>query len=169
MNSCEIKYLRSKPYCMIHPGYLRLSNILMFLIVLIEQNNFFNILVSSSLMAQNSVDTSSNLTRLSHLQSNPRKKSKWTEKHHRSAPIQIAFGVMTYQRVNDFAEDTFKDFSRLMSRIYEDEFNHIYILHTDIKAQKSLRKTIEIDFCASKMNCYSIPSRSVTWAGKNVR
>ena len=85
----------------------------------------------------------------------------------REASIQLAFGVMTYERKSNSVVDTIGEFTRLMDQIYEDESNHIYILHTDIKCSQLLHDHIE-KFCYSKANCISIDPRSVTWGGISV-
>jgi Core-2/I-Branching enzyme len=85
----------------------------------------------------------------------------------RIAPIQLAYGVMTYERAGQPGEETIEDFMRLMNQIYEDADNHIYVLHTDLKS--SLFVTSHINaYCDSKVNCISIDSRSVTWGGVSV-
>ena len=85
----------------------------------------------------------------------------------RKAPIQLAFGIMTYERKNQAVENTIDDFHRLMSEIYEDDQNHVYVLHTDIKSSPLLHERIH-EYCHSKKNCISIASRSVTWGGISV-
>ena len=86
---------------------------------------------------------------------------------HRLAPVQIAFGVMTYERIGQPVEETIADFMRLMSQIYEDADNHIYVLHTDLKSSLPLISHMNA-YCDSKVNCISIESRSVTWGGVSV-
>ena len=94
------------------------------------------------------------------------------ESHHprtvpRIAPIQLAFGVMTYGRESQHVNETILDFMRLMNLIYEDEFNHIYVLHTDIKSDPLVLKYVD-EYCDVKPNCISINPRSVTWGGVSV-
>ena len=86
----------------------------------------------------------------------------------RKAPIQIAFGVMIFQRQSHTVDETIIDFQRLMNQIYEDEHNHIYVLHTDYKSEDALHVFIDDKYCQPKANCMSIESRSVTWAGITV-
>jgi Core-2/I-Branching enzyme len=86
---------------------------------------------------------------------------------HRIAPIQLAYGVMTYERVGQLAEETIQDFMRLMNQIYEDANNHIYVLHTDLKSSLFVISHVNA-YCDSKVNCISIDSRSVTWGGVSV-
>ena len=86
---------------------------------------------------------------------------------HRHAPIQIAFGIMVYQRSEQNISVAIADFDRLMSHIYEDEFNHVYVLHIDYKSDPLLRKHLN-EYCTLKSNCISIDSRSVTWGGISV-
>jgi hypothetical protein len=85
----------------------------------------------------------------------------------RHAPIQLAFGIMTYQKQNKHVEETVSDFMRLMNHIY-DENNHIYVLHNDLKSDPLLHERISNEFCKMKLNCISIQPRSVTWAGISV-
>lgn len=54
-----------------------------------------------------------------------------------------------------------------MSEIYEDDQNHVYVLHTDIKSSPLLHEHIH-QYCFSKKNCISIVPRSVTWGGVSV-
>ena len=86
---------------------------------------------------------------------------------HRSAPIQIAFGIMIYQKSDQNVTVTIADFVRLMNQIYEDESNHIYVLHTDYKSDPLLQMHIN-EYCTLRSNCISIESRSVTWGGISV-
>jgi hypothetical protein len=86
---------------------------------------------------------------------------------HRIAPIQLAYGVMTYERVGQPVEETIHDFMRLMNHIYEDANNHIYVLHTDLKSSLFVLSHINA-YCDPKINCISIDSRSVTWGGVSV-
>lgn len=86
---------------------------------------------------------------------------------YRKAPIQLAFGIMIYERQNQVVENTIEDFHRLLGEIYEDDQNHVYILHTDIKSSPLLHEHVH-KYCSSKKNCASIDSRSVTWGGVSV-
>lgn len=86
---------------------------------------------------------------------------------HRIASIQLAYGVMTYERVGQPAEETIEDFMRLMNQIYEDANNHIYVLHTDVKSSFVVISQINA-YCDARLNCISIDSRSVTWGGVSV-
>ena len=86
---------------------------------------------------------------------------------HRKAPIQLAFGVMTYEREGQSVNETINDFMRLMNQICEDEHNHVYILHTDYKSSSILLRHVD-NYCTTKPNCLSIFSRSVTWGGISV-
>ena len=86
----------------------------------------------------------------------------------RTAPVQIAFGVMTFHRNNDTINETLEDFYRLMNRIYEDESNHLYILHTDYSSPSRLHQRITNDFCSRRLNCLSIEPRIITWGGVSV-
>lgn len=85
----------------------------------------------------------------------------------REAAIQLAFGVMTYERQRNSVMDTIGEFTRLMDQIYEDESNHVYVLHTDVKSSQFLHDHIN-NFCNPKLNCISINPRSVTWGGISV-
>ena len=86
----------------------------------------------------------------------------------RTAPVQIAFGVMTFHRDNDTINETLEDFYRLMNRIYEDEYNHLYVLHTDYSSPSRLHQSISNDFCSHRLNCLTIEPRIITWGGVSV-
>jgi hypothetical protein len=79
------------------------------------------------------------------------------------AKIQLAFGVMTYQREDRSVDETYAEFLRLMVNIYESEEKHLYILHTDIKSDPMLLNAINNDYCAPKRNCRHIDSRNIAW------
>ena len=86
----------------------------------------------------------------------------------RKAPVQIAFGIMTYQKKGESTEHAFSAFSRLMTSIYNPE-NHIYILHVDSKSSKELVRAIHEDFCdANFHNCGYIRPRNVGWGAPTV-
>jgi hypothetical protein len=77
--------------------------------------------------------------------------------------IQLAFGIMTYQRDDRTVDETYAEFLRLMVNIYGGEDKHIYILHTDVKSDPSLLHAINNDYCAPKANCRHIESRNIAW------
>lgn len=81
----------------------------------------------------------------------------------RTASIQMAFGIMTYQREDRTVEETYAEFLRLMVNIYENEDNHLYILHTDVKSDPGLLEAINKDYCMPKANCRHITARNVAW------
>lgn len=81
------------------------------------------------------------------------------------AALQIAFGIMVYQKSGRTAEQTYADFLRTMAFIYEGDQNHIYVIHIDVKSEAALVRAITEGFCAPKKNCKWIPSRNVAWAG----
>ena len=81
----------------------------------------------------------------------------------RTAGIQLAFGIMTYQREDRTVEETYAEFLRLMINIYENEDNHLYILHTDVKSDPGLLEAINNDYCLPKKNCKHIAARNVAW------
>lgn len=83
----------------------------------------------------------------------------------RDAPIQLAFGIMTYQKAGRSVEQTHLDFIRIMNVIYENEDNHLYVLHVDVKSEKGLLRSIHDDFCQPKSNCDYIEPRNIAWAG----
>jgi Core-2/I-Branching enzyme len=74
---------------------------------------------------------------------------------------------MTYSRDGHNVNQTIVDFMRLMDLIYEDESNHIYVLHTDLKSSPLLLQYVD-KYCDAKINCISIHPRSVTWGGVSV-
>ena len=77
--------------------------------------------------------------------------------------IQLAFGIMTYQKQDKTVEEVLIDFHRLMEIIYT-ENNHLYVLHIDIKSNPTLIEHIN-NFCELKLNCIVIKSRNIAWAG----
>ena len=79
--------------------------------------------------------------------------------------VQLAFGVMTYQKGGRTVEETFQDFKRLMNVIYESQEKHLYVLHVDIKSDEALLGAIHEGFCAPKSNCDYIAPRNIAWAG----
>ena len=81
------------------------------------------------------------------------------------APVQLAFGVMTYQKPGRSVEQTYEDFARLMGVLYQGEENHVYVLHVDIKSEDALLQQIYGDFCAPRSNCDYIAPRNIAWAG----
>jgi hypothetical protein len=83
-----------------------------------------------------------------------------------NSQITIAFGIMIYGKTNQHINETISDFTRLMNIVYDDS-NHIYILHTDSKSDPSIHNYID-EYCSPKSNCYSIESRSITWAGVSI-
>jgi hypothetical protein len=83
-----------------------------------------------------------------------------------NANLQIAFGIMIYGKADHRINETTSDFTRLMDIIYDDS-NHIYILHTDSKSDPLIHNYID-EYCSPKSNCYSIESRSITWAGVSI-
>ena len=80
-----------------------------------------------------------------------------------AANVQLAFGIMTYQKEDRTAADTLKDLLRIMSHIYEGEHKHVYVLHTDVKSDPWLLDSISA-YCDPKVNCRSIQPRNVAWA-----
>ena len=82
--------------------------------------------------------------------------------------VQLAFGVMTFQRNEDAYNDTVSDFMRLMGWLYEDERNHVYVLHTDSKCDREVHSAITDVYCGSRSNCMALEPRSVTWGGISV-
>ena len=50
----------------------------------------------------------------------------------KKAVIQLAFGIMTYEKASWGYEKTLKAFNHLMDIIY-DPNKHVYVLHVDIK------------------------------------
>jgi hypothetical protein len=82
----------------------------------------------------------------------------------REAPIQLAFGVMTYQKQGRSATSTYADFRRLMDVLYDSQ-NHVYMLHVDIKSEPSLLESIHNSYCQPKANCDFIAPRNIAWAG----
>jgi hypothetical protein len=82
--------------------------------------------------------------------------------------VQVAFGVMTFQREEDRHNDTVSDFLRMMGWLYEDERNHVYVLHTDLKCDREVHTAITDVYCGSRPNCVAIEPRSVTWGGISV-
>lgn len=83
----------------------------------------------------------------------------------RTAPVQLAFGVMTYQKPGRSVEQTYDDFARLMGVLYQGEENHVYVLHVDVKSEDALLQQIHGEFCAPKSNCDYIAPRNIAWAG----
>lgn len=77
--------------------------------------------------------------------------------------VQLAFGVMTYQREDRTVEETYAEFLRLMVNIYESEDRHVYVLHTDVKSDPALLRAINEEYCAPKANCRHIPARNIAW------
>lgn len=81
----------------------------------------------------------------------------------RNSDINLAFGIMTYQKSGISVVDTYNLFMSHMESIYD--VNHVYVLHVDIKSDDQLIKLILNDYCAPKKNCYFIEPRNVAWAG----
>ncbi len=79
--------------------------------------------------------------------------------------LEIAFGIMTYQKEGVSAEHTFAEFSRLMENIYDKNNNnkHVYVLHTDAKSDPGLISATNREYCAKKVNCGYITPRNVAW------
>lgn len=80
-----------------------------------------------------------------------------------SPKIQLAFGVMTYQKNGKSVQEVIIDFHRLMKQIYDHD-DHLYILHIDIKSDNRLIEYIN-EYCNPKLNCFVIQSRNIAWAG----
>ena len=83
------------------------------------------------------------------------------------APIQIAFGVMTYQKPGLSVELVLDSFHRLMDTIYSSK-DHLYILHVDTKSETGLLDSIYGEYCdddGRTHNCGYIRPRNVGWAG----
>ena len=55
----------------------------------------------------------------------------------RRSHIQIAFGVMTYQKQHKSVGDVLSDFHNLMQALYT-HHNHLYVLHVDSKSDENL-------------------------------
>jgi len=55
----------------------------------------------------------------------------------RVPPVQIAFGVMVYQKQGRSVEAVLYDFHNLMEVIYTAR-NHLYVLHVDVKSDSAL-------------------------------
>lgn len=78
--------------------------------------------------------------------------------------INLAFGVMVYQKKERTAVQTLADFHQLMSSIYTPN-KHVYSIHVDKKSDAFLLNAINNDFCGANKNCASITPRNVGWAG----
>ena len=88
----------------------------------------------------------------------------------KDSPIQLAFGIMTYQKRGQTVEQVMSSFTTLMDSIYSTE-NHLYILHVDSKSDKQLLHAIYKEFCDSSQrvhNCGYIRPRNVGWGGPTV-
>lgn len=77
--------------------------------------------------------------------------------------IQLAFGVMIYQKVGKSVNDVLLDFNRVFKTIYTPS-KHVYILHLDEKSDGALRSSID-QKCKQLKNCLQIAPRNVAWAG----
>ena len=84
------------------------------------------------------------------------------------APIQIAFGIMTYQKKEEPIARVLTAFNRLMDSIYSRD-NHLYIMHVDSKSSDELVSAIHVDFCDKRFaNCGYIRPRNVGWGAPTV-
>jgi hypothetical protein len=52
-------------------------------------------------------------------------------------PVQIAFGVMIYQKPGRSVDAVLRDFHSLMEVVYTAN-NHLYVLHVDVKSDPAL-------------------------------
>jgi hypothetical protein len=76
-------------------------------------------------------------------------------------PIQLAFGLMIYQKDSQSIQQVLESFHRLFDSIYTPH-NHLYLIHLDIKSDPYLHFEIQ-NICSKKDNCYKIYSRNVAW------
>jgi hypothetical protein len=88
--------------------------------------------------------------------------------HAAHAPIQIAFGIMTYQKKEEPIAHVLTAFNRLMDSVYSRD-NHLYIMHVDSKSGDELVSAIHVDFCDKRSaNCLYIRPRNVGWGAPTV-
>jgi hypothetical protein len=81
---------------------------------------------------------------------------------HETAPIQLAFGIMIYQKENQSINLVMTSFIRLFDSIHTPH-NHLYVIHLDIKSDPYLHHEIQ-KICSSRgKNCLKIYSRNVAW------
>jgi hypothetical protein len=79
-------------------------------------------------------------------------------------PVNLAFGVMVYQKPGQSAEDTFAAFDRLMRVIYSPH-KHVYVVHVDVKSDSQLIDRIHGYCSGTAHNCLHVTPRNVAWAG----
>jgi hypothetical protein len=78
------------------------------------------------------------------------------------AAIQLALGIMIYQKETQSINQVMTSFLRLFDSIYTPN-NHLYVIHLDIKSDPSLHHEIQ-RVCSSRgKNCLKIYSRNVAW------
>ena len=77
--------------------------------------------------------------------------------------IQIAFGVMVYQKHGKSVNEVLHDFIRTMKSIYVPN-RHSYFIHLDSKSDPPLHKQVS-SRCSDLRNCIQISPRNVAWAG----
>lgn len=79
-----------------------------------------------------------------------------------STPIQLAFGIMVYQKETQSINQILTSFHRLFDSIYTPD-NHLYLIHLDIKSDSYLHQEIQKICVKKSKNCIKIYSRNVAW------
>lgn len=120
---------------------------------------YFNFFYLKSFLCYSSQISPSQPSQLSQSQTTSQSQSQTQSSQ---TNIQLAFGIMIYQKPNQSINQIIEIFKYLYSLIYSPN-KHIYIIHLDIKSDPIIHHEINKICLESNKNCIKIYSRNIAW------